>query len=124
MDFGPSTFAQPVAGVIHTVVDALTQAALHREGRSVPEQRFVGKSKQIVSFDMPAENLASFEADIRDLLGHWKAMSIAERSRNKITMRDVRDAVNRRYGLHGTTRAPLQVLVNQAAEEVSLGAGR
>jgi hypothetical protein len=111
--FGPMAFVQGVAGLIHVVADAVTQAVAHTENQelfgpapSLAVQQLLGKRQHFASIaHLPEESNAGLMAVLNDLLASWRTLSDDERWAHVTVMAEVLEAVEPRFETMGQTKA-------------------
>lgn len=118
IDFGPTTFAQPLAGIVHTVVDAHWQAHARLMGMDELQQMFLGMFAEVTSDGTDEEDFAAFESDVTGLLGLWDVMSDDDHALFSDRFRHVRDRVDTRYLKRGLIDAPLQKRINKEFDKL------
>ncbi|WP_310682884.1 DUF4157 domain-containing protein [Aliifodinibius sp. S!AR15-10] len=104
---GPSTvrigrpgFSRGFEALVHTIAHELEHVRQRKEGilnRNVRE--FLGEAIEIISENMPEENVAGFFSDARRALRHWNSMPVAEQRTHWARFEEVRNQVRRRHGL-------------------------
>ncbi|MEM9324165.1 MAG: DUF4157 domain-containing protein [Bacteroidota bacterium] len=97
---GRPGFSQGFEGLVHTIAHELEHVRQRKEGilnRNVRE--FLGEAVEIVSANMPEENVAGFFSDARRALHHWNLIPAAEQRTHWARFVEVRNQVRRRHGL-------------------------
>jgi len=97
---GRPGFSQGFEGLVHTIAHELEHVRQRRDGilnRDVRE--FLGEAVEIVSANMPEEDVAGFFNDARRALRHWNRIPAAEQRTNWARFTQVRNQVRRRHGL-------------------------
>lgn len=97
---GRPGFAQGFEGLVHTIAHELEHVRQRKEGilnRNVRE--FLGEAIEIISENMPEEDIAGFFDDAGRALHHWNSMPVAEQRTHWTRFEEVRNEVRRRHGL-------------------------
>lgn len=97
---GRPGFAQGFEGLVHTIAHELEHVRQRKEGilnRNVRE--FLGEAIEIISENMPEEDVAGFFDDAGRALHHWNNMPVAEQRTHWTRFEEVRNEVRRRHGL-------------------------
>jgi len=95
---GPSAFAQGYAGLVHTIAHELEHVRQNKLGiADIPLSEFLGESIEIISKDMPDEDVAGFFDDAGRAMDNWDLMKLPDQKKNWIKFLAVRNAVRRRF---------------------------
>jgi peptidoglycan hydrolase-like protein with peptidoglycan-binding domain len=95
---GPLAFAQGYAGLVHTIAHELEHVRQNKLGiADIPLSEFLGEAIEIISKDMPDEDVAGFFDDAGRAMDNWDAMQVADQRRQWGKFVSVRNAVRRRF---------------------------
>jgi peptidoglycan hydrolase-like protein with peptidoglycan-binding domain len=95
---GPSAFAQGYAGLVHTIAHELEHVRQNKLGiADIPLSEFLGEAIEIISKDMPDEDVAGFFNDAGRAMDNWDLMKLPDQKKNWIKFLAVRNAVRRRF---------------------------
>lgn len=95
---GPSAFAQGYAGLVHTIAHELEHVRQNKLGiADIPLSEFLGESIEIISKDMPDEDVAGFFDDAGRAMDNWDLMKLPDQKKNWIKFLAVRNAVRSRF---------------------------
>ena len=95
---GPSAFTQGYAGLVHTIAHELEHVRQNKLGiADIPLSEFLGESIEIISKDMPDEDVAGFFDDAGRAMDNWDLMKLPDQKQNWIRFLAVRNAVRRRF---------------------------
>jgi hypothetical protein len=95
---GPSAFTQGYAGLVHTIAHELEHVRQNKLGiADIPLSEFLGESIEIISKDMPDEDVAGFFDDAGRAMDNWDLMNLSDQKKNWIRFLSVRNAVRRRF---------------------------
>jgi len=95
---GPSAFTQGYAGLVHTIAHELEHVRQNKLGiADIPLSEFLGESIEIISKDMPDEDVAGFFDDAGRAMDNWDLMKLPDQKKNWIKFLAVRNAVRRRF---------------------------
>lgn len=95
---GPSAFTQGYAGLVHTIAHELEHVRQNKLGiADIPLSEFLGEAIEIISKDMPDENVAGFFDDAGRAMDNWDLMKLPDQKKNWIKFLSVRNAVRRRF---------------------------
>lgn len=95
---GPSAFAQGYAGLVHTIAHELEHVRQNKLGiADIPLSEFLGEAIEIISKDMPDEDVAGFFDDAGRAMDNWDLMKLPDQKKNWIRFLSVRNAVRRRF---------------------------
>jgi hypothetical protein len=94
---GPSAF-ENFPKLVHTVRHELEHVQQLRAGiENVELREFLAESMEILSAEMPEEDIADFMSDAHRAILHWFNLSPEERKANWTQFERVRDEVHRRF---------------------------
>ncbi|MBW8331734.1 MAG: DUF4157 domain-containing protein [Prolixibacteraceae bacterium] len=95
---GPSAFTQGYAGLVHTIAHELEHVRQNKLGiADIPLSEFLGEAIEIISKDMPDENVAGFFDDAGRAMDNWDLMKLPDQKKNWKKFLSVRNAVRRRF---------------------------
>lgn len=95
---GPSAFTQGYAGLVHTIAHELEHVRQNKLGiADIPLSEFLGEAIEIISKDMPDEDVAGFFNDAGRAMDNWDLMKLPDQKKNWIKFLAVRNAVRRRF---------------------------
>jgi peptidoglycan hydrolase-like protein with peptidoglycan-binding domain len=95
---GPLAFAQGYPGLVHTIAHELEHIRQNKLGiADIPLSEFLGESIEIISKDMPDEDVAGFFDDAGRAMDNWDLMKLADQKKNWNKFLSVRKAVKRRF---------------------------
>jgi len=96
--FGPHAFAQGYRGLVHTTRHEIDHADMRTAGvtsRDIGE--FSAEAIEILSVGMLEESTLRMFNDADALIKHWVRLSVADRRKNFVEFKKVREVVKRRF---------------------------